>query len=69
MKTEFIKCCPFCGHDEVEVCKTGPYWIRCAECGADSESHRLRRTAIAHWNRRYKEDDAATICNDMGRNG
>lgn len=44
--------CPFCGSEDVEICKTGPYWVRCAECGAESESDDRRYKAIAKWNRR-----------------
>jgi len=46
--------CPFCGSVEVEICRTNPNacWVRCAQCGADSQSHRTRAKAISNWNRR-----------------
>lgn len=38
---ETIKRCPFCGSREVEICRTNQHacWIRCADCGADAQSH------------------------------
>jgi Lar family restriction alleviation protein len=66
---EIIKCCPFCGSDEVEVCRTNKnaYWIRCGECGADAESHRTRKRAINNWNRRIYNDIPSTITDDQDK--
>ena len=51
---EEIKCCPFCGHDLVEVSRTNENacWIECDFCGGQSESAASRKEAIANWNRR-----------------
>lgn len=76
---EELKCCPFCGSDEVIVCRTNPYacWIRCSECGADAEHGETRIEAFANWNRRIKgdqkyakivEDDEAVECEEEAPN-
>lgn len=61
-----LKCCPFCGSHEVEICRTNPYacWVRCAECGCDAESAKTRAGAIANWNRRHYDDETATVVDD-----
>ena len=61
-----IRCCPFCGSHEVEVCRTNPNscWIRCAVCGCDAESDKTRVGAIANWNRRHFDEDAVAIVDD-----
>ena len=60
------KCCPFCGGLEVEVCRTNIHacWIRCSACGADAQSHKTRRGAVAQWNRRRDLAARATIVSD-----
>lgn len=67
--SERIKCCPFCGSHEVEVCRTNKLacWIRCAECGADARSSPFRFEAIANWNRRHYDDTPAAIVDDMDK--
>lgn len=52
--SEELKCCPFCGSDEVDVVRThhDACWIECAECGAEAESDPTREVAFANWNRR-----------------
>ena len=54
--------CPFCGSVEVEICRTNPNacWVRCAQCGADAESARTRKEAVANWNRR-----SCKVCSHM----
>lgn len=66
MKTLLPKDCPFCGSDEVEVCRTNPNacWIRCARCGADAPSHRTRSGAFRNWNRRDGLGYTASIVSD-----
>lgn len=61
-----IKCCPFCGSHDVQVCRTNPgaCWIRCDDCGADSESHRTRKGAISNWNRRHYDETPSVIVGD-----
>ena len=51
---EHLQGCPFCPSTDVEICRTNANacWVRCASCGADAESHRTRKKAIANWNRR-----------------
>ena len=60
--SEVLKCCPFCGADEVVVCRTNPdaCWIECAECGATAESFPTREGAFANWNRRANCGDIST---------
>lgn len=49
-----LKCCPFCGNDEIELVML--YHPRCKRCGCTQENIR-GRDAIAEWNRRiYKEE-------------
>lgn len=61
--------CPFCPSFEVEICRTNPNacWVRCAQCGAEAQSHRTRRGAIANWNRRHHSTYTASIVFDMDR--
>lgn len=68
---ETLKCCPFCGSHEVEVCRTNPRacWIRCASCGADAESRPTRRGAFSNWNRRHYDDRPVKIVEDQDRDG
>ena len=64
--SETIKCCPFCGSHEVEICRTNPQacWIRCADCGADADSHPTRKGAVANWNRRHYDETPAAVIDD-----
>jgi Lar family restriction alleviation protein len=57
--TENIKCCPFCGADEVLICRTNPNacWIECADCGATAASSSTREGAIDNWNDRVEKVD------------
>lgn len=61
--------CPFCPSWEVEICRTNPNacWVRCAQCGADAQSHRTRTGAIANWNRRHNSLLRASIVSDDDR--
>lgn len=70
MKTsvvELLRCCPFCGSHEVEVCRTNgnACWVRCSVCGAESQSHAIRQRAVELWNRRYHDDVPSTITDDQ----
>ena len=64
--TETIKCCPFCGSHEIEICRTNPLacWIRCGDCGSDAKSAETRAEAIALWNSRHYDDKPATVVDD-----
>lgn len=64
--TKIIKCCPFCGSHEVQVCRTNDYacWIRCSGCGCDAESDPTRKGAIANWNRRHYDDATSVVVED-----
>ncbi len=64
-----IRCCPFCGSHEVEVCRTNPNacWIRCAVCGCDAENDKTRVGAIANWNRRHFDEEAVAIVDDSDK--
>lgn len=64
---EYINCCPFCGSDEVEICRTNKQacWVRCANCGADAPSHRYRKKAIFTWNQRFNNTQSAKIVDDQ----
>lgn len=66
---KIIKCCPFCGSHEIEICRTNPNacWIKCADCGAESESSKTRKQAIQNWNRRYHDDFSSIIIYDQDR--
>lgn len=50
-----LKPCPFCG-GEAHIQKSGN-WIRCAECGAETDYYDIEEEAIAAWNRRAHETD------------
>ena len=67
--SEVLKCCPFCGSHEVQICRTNAHacWVRCEDCGGESESDATRRGAIANWNRRYHDDEPAKITEDDDR--
>jgi Lar family restriction alleviation protein len=69
MSIEFIKCCPFCGAHEVAICRTNKdaCWVRCDECGAESESAKTRKKAIANWNRRHDDGHESLVTEDMDR--
>lgn len=66
---ESLMCCPFCGHLEVEVCRTNPKacWIRCASCGADAESAPKRKGAFSNWNRRSVAREGRMLDDDDKR--
>ena len=61
-----IKSCPFCACQGVEICRTNENacWIRCGDCGADSESHKTKAGAIKNWNRRNHDYVNAVILYD-----
>ncbi len=63
---EKILRCPFCGSDEIEICRTNENacWIRCAKCGADAPPSNTREQAISNWNKRYRGNMTATIVDD-----
>lgn len=67
---EEIKGCPFCGSDEVEICRTNENacWVQCAECGADAESAPKREQALANWNRRANTQ-IAIVVDDQDEDG
>jgi hypothetical protein len=66
---EYLRACPYCGSHTVEVCRTNPgaCWIRCAECGADADSHKTRSGAFRNWNRRLDDGVPADIGSDDDR--
>jgi Lar family restriction alleviation protein len=66
MVKEVIYSCPFCGYDEVQLCRTNENacWVRCDSCGADAESHAKRKNAIENWNRRASMTQATIIEDD-----
>ncbi len=70
-KAMSLKCCPFCGSHEVQICRTNPQacWIRCDECGANAQPHPTRSGAIDNWNRRHYDDVPANIANDDEESG
>ena len=66
--SEKIKCCPFCGSDQVEIARANEKacWVECFLCSARSKSAASREKAIANWNRRKKpRDKFASISYDM----
>lgn len=69
MPPTFIRCCPFCGSHDVEICRTNPLacWVKCDSCGAEAPSAPARKDAIAQWNRRHFDDVAATVVHDDER--
>ena len=64
---EFIKGCPFCGSNKVNVCRTNrnACWIECDECGGSSESAKFRILAIGNWNQRSLGAGPVIIVNDL----
>ena len=58
--------CPFCGSEELDFCRTNrnAAWVRCTQCGAESESGRTRQQAIGNWNRRVNSPGAARFVFD-----
>ncbi len=63
MKNSNLKCCPFCGHNKVDVNRTNKNacWISCCNCEAQSEYHATRKIAFANWNRRKEIKKYAVI--------
>ena len=63
---EFIRCCPFCGSHEVDICRTNKdaCWVKCANCAGETESTKKRSDAIKKWNNRYFDDEPASIILD-----
>lgn len=50
-----LKLCPFCGSDDlerVERLKYGGYFVRCNDCGVETDNFALKSEAIEAWNRR-----------------
>lgn len=47
--------CPFCGCEELELCRTNENacWVRCHGCGGESQTHKTRKGALKNWNRRF----------------
>lgn len=56
---EELKCCPFCGSNDIEVKKyydDGWYWfVTCKNCKAE-KIHQFKGVAIQNWNTRPVED-------------
>ena len=71
MENEYIKPCPFCGCERVEVSRTNPEacWIQCDPengCGAESQTDPTRAGAIRNWNRRAANTGRkAIVVHDM----
>jgi len=70
MPDEKIKDCPFCGSQEVDVCRTHKHacWIQCHKCGADTPSATKREDAISIWNRRAGNKGYAVVVDDDEEN-
>jgi len=50
-----LKSCPFCGSREVnlvELCRSGPSYVRCDGCGMDTPVAETSVDATDAWNRR-----------------
>ena len=63
---EGMESCPFCGCQQLIVCRTNPNacWVRCDNCGAESGSKKKRKAALTRWNSRSSPFDAVIIADD-----
>ena len=51
-KTELRKC-PFCGGEARIIGAVGTvFWVKCTECGAETQSEITKQRAAERWNRR-----------------
>lgn len=57
-KNDKLLPCPFCG-GEAEFNDTSSTWVRCAECGAETQCQIEKKDAAQLWNRRELEADVA----------
>lgn len=73
LKAEKLKCCPFCGSDEVEIDTVSNelwlsnvtqinYFVHCLNCGASGRDEVKKGKAVKAWNGRY--EDGLTFCFD-----
>ena len=63
---EKIRFCPFCASLRVDICRTNKNacWVECSDCGARTQSHKHRESAIALWNTRAVNYPLADILDD-----
>jgi Lar family restriction alleviation protein len=55
MRTEELKCCPFCNSNDIAVHEhftVGGYMVMCHNCTAEGPLHDTRELASEWWNRR-----------------
>lgn len=64
LKAEKLKCCPFCGSEELEIGLNplGNWSVSCLNCGATGRDEVKKGRAIKVWNQRY--EDGLTFCFD-----
>ena len=76
LKAEKLKCCPFCGSDEVIIDELTQYiakneivalpqthyFVSCLNCGASGRDEVKKGRAVKAWNQRY--EDGLTFCFD-----
>jgi len=69
MGQELILTCPFCGHDEIVICRTNKNacWVRCDNCGTDGKVFSKRKDAIKFWNKTFLRTDDAHIIDDQDK--
>lgn len=53
-----LKKCPFCGGEARIIGAVGTvFWVKCTECGAETQSEITKQRAAERWNRRAGELD------------
>lgn len=65
LKAEKLKCCPFCGSEEVDIWRHGDhgnFFVVCLNCGASGRDEVKKGKAVKAWNGRY--EDGLTFCFD-----
>lgn len=56
----FLKPCPFCGGNHLNLIEEQPgdsFSVRCEECDLDNGCCHSAKAAAEHWNRRAREDE------------
>ena len=50
--------CPFCGGEARIIGAVGTvFWVKCTECGAETQSEITKQRAAERWNRRAGEQN------------
>lgn len=57
MKNEYLKDCPFCQSDTIEIGEEGGYYVYCSHCNARGAKFENVKEAIRRWDNCLRYDD------------